>query len=208
LSEGVNLQDADAVINYDLPWNPMTIVQRVGRVNRIGNEKDVYVINYIPSDEIEVIVGVLRKLKEKIRDITLIVGKDVKILSPEEEISIKTFGEKIRDISKISMADLEQYGISEDFKEFIPKGIPQEQLDEYKLLNLIQYELGYTSEDFKEVIKMEDGPYYSFIDGEDKIVSVYEFYRGKYKIMKKIFTISKDGKMRKRRRKLKMPLRI
>jgi len=96
LSEGVNLQDADAVINYDLPWNPMIIVQRVGRVNRIGNEKDVYVINYIPSDEIEVIVGVLRKLKEKIQDITLIVGKDVKILSPEEEINIETFGERLK----------------------------------------------------------------------------------------------------------------
>jgi len=195
LSEGVNLQDADAVINYDLPWNPMIIVQRVGRVNRIGNERDVYVINYVPSDEIEVIVGVLRKLKEKIQDITLIVGKDVKILSPDEEISIETFGEKIKDISKLSMTDLEQYGISEDFKEFIPEGIPQEQLDEYRLLNLIQYELGYTVDDFKEVMKMEDGPYYSFIDGEDKIVSVYEFYRGKYKIMKKIFTISKDGEI-------------
>ena len=196
LSEGVNLQDADAVINYDLPWNPMIIVQRVGRVNRIGNEKDVYVINYVPSDEIEVIVGVLRKLKEKIQDITLIVGKDVKILSPEEEISIETFGEKIKDISKLSMTDLEQYGISDDFKEFIPEGIPEEQLDEYKLLNLIQYELGYTVDDFKEVMKMGDGPYYSFIDGGEKIVSVYEFYRGKYKIMKKIFTISKDGEIR------------
>ncbi|MDI6850992.1 MAG: helicase-related protein [bacterium] len=196
LSEGVNLQDADAVINYDLPWNPMIIIQRVGRVNRIGNEKDVYVINYIPSYEIEVIVGILKKLKEKIHDITLIVGKDVKILSPEEEISIETFGEKIKDISKLSMTDLEQYGVSEDFKQFIPEGIPKEQLDEYKLLNLIQYELDYTAEDFKEVMNMGDGPYYSFIDGEDKIVSVYEFYRGKYKIMKKILTTSEDEEIR------------
>jgi len=192
LSEGVNLQDADAVINYDLPWNPMVIVQRVGRVNRIGNEKDVYVVNYIPSDEIEVIVGVLRKLKEKIQDITLIVGKDVKILTPEEKISIETFGERIRDISQRSMTDLEQYGISEDFREFIPEGIPKEQLDEYKLLNLIQYELGYTAEDFKDIIKMEDGPYYSFIDGSNKIICIYEFYRGKYKIMKKIMTITNN----------------
>ena len=195
LSEGVNLQDADAVINYDLPWNPMVIVQRVGRVNRIGNEKDVYVINYIPSDEIEVIVGVLKKLKEKIQDITLIVGKDVKILSPEEEISIETFGEKIKDISRLSMTDLEQYRVSEDFREFVPGGIPKEQLDEYKLLNLIQYELGYTAEDFKEVMKMGDGPYYSFVNGEDKIVSVYEFYRGEQRIMKKIMTISENGEI-------------
>ncbi len=195
LSEGVNLQDADAVINYDLPWNPMIIVQRVGRVNRIGNERDVYVINYIPSDEIEVIVGILRKLQEKIKDITLIIGKDVKILSPDEEISIETFGEKIKDISKLSISDLENYRVSDDFKLFIPEGIPQEQLDEYKLLNIIQYELGYTLEDFKDVMNMEDGPYYSFIEGNDKLISVYEFYRGKYKIMKKIISISKNGKI-------------
>ncbi|MBW9219885.1 DEAD/DEAH box helicase family protein [Methanothermococcus sp. SCGC AD-155-N22] len=195
LSEGVNLQDADVVINYDLPWNPMVIIQRVGRVNRIGNEKEIYMINYMPSKEIEVIVGILRKLKEKIDDITLIVGKDVKILSPEEEISIETFGEKIRDISRSTITDLESYNISEDFKNFIPEGIPKEQLDEYKLLNVIQYELGYTKEDFEEVIGMDKGPYYSYIKGSDKIISVYEFYRGKYKVMKKILSIGEDGEI-------------
>jgi SNF2 family DNA or RNA helicase len=191
LSEGVNLQDADAVINYDLPWNPMVIVQRVGRVNRIGNEKDVLVINFIPSDEIEVIVGILKKLKEKISDITLVVGKETKILSPEEEISVETFGEKISDLSQLTMTDLEQYGVSDDFKEFIPEGIPQEQVDEYKLLNIIQYDLEYTQEDFKEVMNMDDGPYYSFINSDvEKIIGIYEFYRGHYKIMKKIMSIT------------------
>jgi superfamily II DNA/RNA helicase len=193
LSEGINLQDADAVVNFDLPWNPMVIVQRVGRVNRIGNEKDVYVLNFIPSDEIEVIVGILRKLKEKIRDITLIVGKETRILSPEEEISVETFGEKIRDLSKLSIEDLEQYGISEDFKKFIPEGIPEEQLDEYKLLNIIQYDLRYTYSDFIDVMNMGDGPYYTFIQGNNEIISVHEFYRGKYKIMKKIVSINPDN---------------
>ncbi len=193
LSEGVNLQDADAVINFDLPWNPMVIVQRVGRVNRIGNEKDVYVINYLPSKEVEIIVGILKKLQEKIKDITLIVGKDVRILTSEEEVNIETFGEKIKDISKLSVTDLEEYGISEDFKQFIPKGIPPEQMDEYKLLNIVQYELGYSPQDFEDVIKMDDGPYYSFIEGEDKLISIYEFYRGRHKIMKKIMSISKNG---------------
>lgn len=190
LSEGVNLQDADAVIDYDLPWNPMIIVQRVGRVNRIGNEKDVSVINFIPSTEIEIIVGILAKLKEKIQDITLVVGKETKILSPEEEISVETFGERIRDLSQLSMTDLEQYGISEDFKQFIPEGVPQEQLDEYKLLNIIQYDLEYTYDDFREVMNMVDGPYYSYLQSDvRKIFSIYEFYRGKYKIMKKIMSL-------------------
>ena len=197
LSEGVNLQDADAVINYDLPWNPMVIVQRVGRVNRIGNEKDVFVINFIPSVEVEILVGILAKLKEKIRDITLVVGKETKILSPDEEITVETFGQKIKDISQLSMTELEQYGISEDFKQFVPEGIPQEQLDEYKLLNIIQYDLGYTYDDFREVLNMSDGPYYSYLQSESKkIISVYEFYRGKYKIMKKIMRINpEDGKV-------------
>ncbi|MEA1945310.1 MAG: helicase-related protein [Euryarchaeota archaeon] len=138
LSEGVNIQDADAVVNYDLPWNPMVIVQRVGRVNRIGNEKDVYVVNFMPSSEIEVIVGILSKLKEKISDITLVVGKETKILSPDEEITVETFGEKIKDYSQLSITELEQYGISEDFEKFLPEGMPQEQVDEYKLSNIIQ----------------------------------------------------------------------
>jgi SNF2 family DNA or RNA helicase len=163
LSEGVNLQDADAVIDYDLPWNPMVIVQRVGRVNRIGNEKDVHVVNFIPSDEIEVIVGVLSKLKEKIQDITYVVGKETRILSPDEEVSVETFGEKIRDISTSSMAKLEGYGVSDDFKNIIPEGIPEEQLDEYRLLNAIQYDYEYTYEDFDDVKNMDGGSYYSFI---------------------------------------------
>lgn len=187
LSEGLNLQDADAVVNYDLPWNPMIIVQRVGRVSRIGNDKDVTVINYTPSDEIEILVGILSRLKEKIKDITLVVGKENKILSPEEEITVETFGEKIKDISKLTMTELEQYGISEDFKEFIAEGMTQEQLDEYRLLNAIQYDIGYTYEDFKEIENMKDGPYYTFISSNtEKLISIYEFYRGKYKIMKKI----------------------
>ena len=188
LSEGVNLQDADAVIDYDLPWNPMVIVQRVGRVNRIGNEKDVHVVNFIPSDEVEVIVGVLSKLKEKIQDITYVVGKETRILSPDEEVSVETFGEKIKDISTSSMTKLEGYGISDDFKNFIPEGIPEEQMDEYRLLNAIQYDYGYTNEDFDDVKNMDGGPYYSFIRGMDKVISVYEFYRGRYKILKKVMS--------------------
>ncbi|MEM4275697.1 MAG: helicase-related protein [Candidatus Nitrosocaldaceae archaeon] len=197
LSEGVNLQDADAVINYDLPWNPMVIVQRVGRVNRIGNEKDIIVINYLPSDEIDVVVRVLQKLKEKIDDITLIIGKDVRILHPNEDINIQTFGEKIKSISEKKMTELEEYGLDEDFKQFIPKGIPKEQIDEYKLLNIIQYELNYRPEDFEEVkdlIKAKgSSPYYTYIskacNDSERIIGIYEFYRGQTKIDKKILRI-------------------
>lgn len=184
------------LFNFDLPWNPMVIVQRVGRVNRIGNEKDVYVLNFTPSGEIEVLVGILNKLKQKIEDITLVVGKESRILSPEEEISVETFGERIKSIAELSMTDLEEFSISEEFKWF-EGGIPQEQIDEYKLLNIIQYELGITREDFEEVRNLDDGPYYTYIkSGSGRIYSIYEFYRGDFgRIDKKIISIG-DGELR------------
>ena len=196
LSEGVNLQDADAVVNFDLPWNPMIIVQRVGRVNRIGNEKDVYVLNYTPSGEIEILVGILNRLKQKIEDITLVVGKESRILSPEEEISVETFGERIKKISELSMTELEEmFGISEEFRELVKEGIKQEQIDEYKLLNIIQYVLDIKKEDFEEVAeKMGNGPYYTYVKSKSgRVYSMYEFYRGDTIVDKKIISIGEEG---------------
>jgi len=193
LSEGINLQDADAVVNYDLPWNPMILVQRVGRVNRIGNEKDITVVNYMPSGEIEVLVGILNKLNDKIEDITLIIGKDVRILSPDEKINIETFGEKIKDLSKISLEKLEEYGLSSEIKDFISEKISREQIDDYKLLNIIQYDLGYTPRDFNVVEKM-NGTYYTYIEETNCLTGIYEYYKGPYKIKKQVLTL-KDGKV-------------
>lgn len=51
--EGINLQFSNIVINYDLPWNPMKIEQRIGRVDRIGQQEDVKVFNFIVKDTIE-----------------------------------------------------------------------------------------------------------------------------------------------------------
>ncbi len=57
--EGINLQFAHIMINYDLPWNPMKIEQRIGRLDRIGQKKDVLVFNFILKDTVE----------ERIRDV-------------------------------------------------------------------------------------------------------------------------------------------
>ena len=47
LAEGINLHRANALINYDLPWNPTRVMQRVGRINRVGsNFNDLYVFNF------------------------------------------------------------------------------------------------------------------------------------------------------------------
>lgn len=54
ISEGQNLQDCNYVVNFDLPWNPVRLVQRVGRVDRIGSQWDVvHVRAFMPERELE-----------------------------------------------------------------------------------------------------------------------------------------------------------
>lgn len=50
LAEGINLHRANVLVNYDLPWNPTRIMQRVGRINRVGTEHDrIFVFNFFPT---------------------------------------------------------------------------------------------------------------------------------------------------------------
>ena len=97
LSEGVNLQDCSTIINYDLPWNPMRMVQRVGRVDRIGSKSRTTVYNIIPDKELEAFLSLLEKLEDKIKNITSIVGKESYILSEDEELDPKTIGIKLKE---------------------------------------------------------------------------------------------------------------
>ncbi|WP_323677568.1 helicase-related protein [Halorubellus sp. PRR65] len=92
LSEGVNLQDVHVVVNYDLPWNPMRIVQRVGRIDRIGSTEEKFVHNFYPDGDIEAAIKLLKRLQAKINDIALIVGKENNILDPNEDQILEQAG--------------------------------------------------------------------------------------------------------------------
>lgn len=81
-SEGLNLQFCHAVINYDLPWNPMRVEQRIGRVHRIGQTEDVLIINLAIKDTVEDYV--LKILYEKIRLFEVAIGEMDLILSELE----------------------------------------------------------------------------------------------------------------------------
>jgi SNF2 family DNA or RNA helicase len=76
--EGRNLQFCRTVINYDLPWNPMAIEQRVGRVHRIGQTREVYVFNFCLAGSIE--ERILRILHDKINLFELVAGEIEMIL--------------------------------------------------------------------------------------------------------------------------------
>lgn len=71
--EGRNLQFANTIINYDLPWNPMRIEQRIGRLHRIGQTQDVYIFNFCLANSLEEYI--LKVLHEKINLFELVVGE-------------------------------------------------------------------------------------------------------------------------------------
>lgn len=75
LSEGVNLQQAGRIISYDLPWNPMRIVQRHGRIDRIGSKhRKVYLDCFFPSANLDLLLGLEERLHRKLRQADAAVG--------------------------------------------------------------------------------------------------------------------------------------
>lgn len=81
--EGRNLQFADTLINFDLPWNPMRIEQRIGRVHRYGQTQDVFIFNLCTAGTVE--AKILRLLNDKIRMFELVVGEVGSILGNLDE---------------------------------------------------------------------------------------------------------------------------
>jgi len=81
LSEGQNLQDAEVIVNYDLHWNPVRMVQRVGRLDRIGSPHEViHVYNFFPEEELEELLRLLERLHKKLDAINRTVGLDASVL--------------------------------------------------------------------------------------------------------------------------------
>jgi len=72
-SEGRNLQFCNVMVNYDLPWNPMRIEQRIGRIHRIGQEKEVYVFNLSVDGTLK--SHILEALDTKINIFELVIGE-------------------------------------------------------------------------------------------------------------------------------------
>jgi superfamily II DNA or RNA helicase len=83
--EGRNLQFCNTLINFDLPWNPMAIEQRIGRIHRIGQAREVFVFNMVVRGTVE--EHVLRILDEKINMFELVVGEIDQILGELEDES-------------------------------------------------------------------------------------------------------------------------
>ncbi len=87
ISEGFNLNRADTIINYDIPWNPVRLIQRLGRISRIGKTlfSELYLYNFFPTEKGADITKQKEIAAQKISLIHNVLGEDSKILEPDEE---------------------------------------------------------------------------------------------------------------------------
>ena len=109
LAEGMNLQQCGNVINFDLPWNPMKLVQRHGRIDRIGsNYKDVYMRSFFPDDKLDALLKLENRIRAKLAQAAASVGVED---SPIEFGSHReaTFSDTDDEIKKLYKGDASIY---------------------------------------------------------------------------------------------------
>lgn len=192
LSEGVNIQDASVVINYDLPWNPMRIVQRVGRVNRIGSDSEIYVYNFFPDRDLEELLKLLKRLGDKIEDVQNLLAKEMQILSEDEDITVDTIGETIkRGRQQTDITQLESDTRSSDFKDAGVYGEDEETIQKLKIIEKIR-ELKISEDQFNQDDFAKKGQYYTII-GDKRILRLYKIEDKKRHEKMKNFLLSFDG---------------
>ena len=97
LAEGVNLHRSNVVINYDIPWNPTRLMQRVGRINRVDTKFDkIYTFNFFPTEQSNDIIKLEEIAQVKIQTFISLLGADARLLTEGEIIeSHELFGRLI-----------------------------------------------------------------------------------------------------------------
>ena len=89
LSEGQNLQDGYIVVNYDLPWAIIRLIQRAGRVDRIGQQaQDVFCYTFLPAEGVEQIINLRRRLVNRLKENAEVLGTDEQFFEEEESRQI------------------------------------------------------------------------------------------------------------------------
>ncbi len=114
LAEGVNLHRANVIINYDIPWNSTRLIQRIGRINRIGSpHKEIFIYNYIPTDETENEIKLADRAFKKIQTFHNTLGSDNQIFSSKEEMKDVYIFKNLEQLEDENDGDDELYYLEE-----------------------------------------------------------------------------------------------
>ncbi|OLS14528.1 MAG: helicase domain-containing protein [Promethearchaeota archaeon CR_4] len=98
LSEGYNLGGADVVINFDIPYNPVKLIQRIGRATRIDNPKHIQVYNFRPNENFDYELKIVDTLQLRIKDIIRFVGIEYRIWFAIEHALLEERQQRDRDL--------------------------------------------------------------------------------------------------------------
>ena len=95
LSEGQNLQDSHVIINFDLPWAIIRLIQRAGRVDRIGQKSEtIFCYSFFPADGVETLINLRGRLNQRINENANVVGSDEVFFEGNEQNLRDMFNEK------------------------------------------------------------------------------------------------------------------
>ena len=123
LSEGQNLQDCHTVINYDLPWAIIKLIQRVGRVDRIGQKSDkIFCYSFMPDEDLEKHIHLKDRIQNRLKENAEVIGTDEQFFENEKQILIDLYNENSNVLEKeiLEDVDLSSYAL-----EIWNKGIKQ-----------------------------------------------------------------------------------
>ena len=110
ISEGQNLQDCDYLINYDIHWNPVRIIQRFGRVDRIGSQNDaVQLVNFWPDMDLDEYINLKGRVESRMKIVDLTATGDDNLLSNTEKMDLQYRKKQLERLQK-EVVDLEDIG--------------------------------------------------------------------------------------------------
>ena len=157
LSEGQNLQDCGVLINFDLHWNPVRMIQRNGRINRLGSpHSEVYIYNIHPDVDLDAYLTLVDRLEQKIDRIRFTVGTDQSVLG--EAANPIEYLDELEDAANTSSPSLGLYdpaGAERHLQELDDDGVLLSE-DEF-VLDLRHFERSATEEDRQELSRIPLG---------------------------------------------------
>ena len=139
ISEGQNLQDCDYLINYDIHWNPVRIIQRFGRIDRIGNTNDsVQLVNFWPTPDLNRYIKLKNRVEARMALVDITATQGDNLLEPEEIQDVLADDLKYRDQQLLKLRD--EVLDLEDFNESV--ALNEFTLDDFRidLMNYIESE--------------------------------------------------------------------
>lgn len=149
ISEGQNLQDCDFLINYDIHWNPVRVIQRFGRIDRIGSLSDeIFLVNFWPTENLDKYINLKYRVEARMALVDVTATHEDNVLNPDEIKELVESEMKYRDKQLIRMKD--EVLDMDDINENVPS-LSEFTLDDFRI-DLVNYL------DAESIDKLENAP--------------------------------------------------